>query len=45
MVNNHFIDDSLLSVHVNQESVDGALSYLDTSFVTPGIVVKKLDTN
>lgn len=39
MVNNHFTDNSLLSVSVEQRSVNGALPCLDTLCVTSGFVV------
>jgi hypothetical protein len=45
MVNNHFLDDSLFSVRDEQESVDGALTCLDTFCVASGAMVSVHKTN
>jgi hypothetical protein len=39
MVNNNFVDDSLLLMRVEREFIDGALACLDTSCFALGVVV------
>jgi hypothetical protein len=45
MVNSHFADDSLLSLRVEQRSVDGALACLDTFCFASSTMVSAYKTN
>jgi hypothetical protein len=44
IINNHFIDDSLLTMRVEQDLVDMVLTCLDTFFFGLGVMVSALNT-
>jgi len=45
MVNNHFVDGSLLSVRAEKDSIDGALGCLDTFYFASCVMVSSHKTD